>query len=276
MTSEANPVLPSSDLIDRMVAIEIAYTVSRLKVLEALPGNPVGAAIRELGGGAVALMAEHFPNPNFNKVAGLRASQVGEIEPLLRWYRDHGARARFELLPRQDHAELGRELSRLGLYPSEFHTALVRDTSPAAPALASDTVERVADAAGLDDFLDAYIAGWKIADGAGFKRNVRTGWLERTHSGWSFYLARIDGRPAASAILYVADGVGYLADASCDPAFRRRGLQAALLARRIADARGVGAQFVCSGAAFLSTSHRNMERAGMRILFNRSIWTERT
>jgi GNAT superfamily N-acetyltransferase len=74
--------------------------------------------------------------------------------------------------------------------------------------------------------------------------------------------------------LYVRDGVGYLADASCDPKFRGRGLHAALLARRIADARQAGAGLVCSGAAYLSTSHRNMERTGMRILFNRAIWTD--
>jgi GNAT superfamily N-acetyltransferase len=101
---------------------------------------------------------------------------------------------------------------------------------------------------------------------------LRSGWLGRP--GWSLFLARVDGWPVAEGILYVKDGVGYLADASCDPNYRRHGLQAALLARRIAEARDAGAAFVCSGAAYLSTSHRNMERAGMRILFNSAIWTE--
>jgi len=267
-------VLPSLDLIDRVVRIENAYSVSRVTVLQSLPGNPVGVEVRRIGDGAIALMAKHFPNPNFNRVAGLSGDQVGEIEPLVNWYRDNGVKLRFEILPRESDDALGRELSRLGLYPSSFHTALVRDTAPATPAVRADTVEKVTDAAGMEDFLNAYIAGWKIPDGEGFKRNVREGWLDRTRLGWSLFLARVDGRPAAEGILYVADGVGYLADASCDPQFRGRGLQAALLARRIAEARGAGAGFVCSGAAYLSTSHRNMERAGMRILFNRSIWTE--
>jgi len=39
------------------------------------------------------------------------------------------------------------------------------------------------------------------------------------------------------------------------------------------DASAAGVDFVCSGADFLSTSHRNMERVGMRLLFLRSIWT---
>src|SRR5262249_33730561 len=140
------------------------------------------------------------------------------------------------------------------------------------PDTGTVTLEQVIDAATMDAFLDAYIAGWKVPDGPGFKRNVSASWLNRP--GWTMFFARVDGTPAAEGKLYVKDGAGYLADASCDPRFRGRGLHAALLARRIAAAREAGCSFVCSGAAYLSTSHRNMERSGMRILFNRAIWTE--
>jgi len=166
--------------------------------------------------------------------------------------------------------ELGRELTRLGLYPCAFHTTLVRDIA-STPDM-NTAVERVTDAATMDAFLDAYIAGWAVPDGPGFKRNVSAAWLDRP--GWSLFFAYVDGKPAAEGILYVRDGVGYLADASCDPNYRGRGLHAALLARRIAEARDAGAAFVCSGAAYLSTSHRNMERAGMRVLFNSATWTD--
>jgi ribosomal protein S18 acetylase RimI-like enzyme len=87
-------------------------------------------------------------------------------------------------------------------------------------------------------------------------------------------LPGVDGRPAAAATLFMHGKTGYCADAATDPAFRRRGLHAALLARRIADAAAAGADFVCSGAEFLSASHRNMERAGMRMQFIRAIWTK--
>jgi GNAT superfamily N-acetyltransferase len=267
----ASHLIPSADLIDRVIAIENAYAGSRITVLQSLPGNPIGIEVRAIGDNAVALMAKHFPNPNFNRIAGLKGDQVKEVEPLVRWYRDNDVAPRFEILPREGDAQLGRELSRLGLYPSAFHTVLVRDVGPA-PDAGDIILEQVTDAATIDAFLDAYIAGWTIPDGAGFKRNVSAGWLDRP--GWSLYFARVDGKPAAEAILYVRDGVGYLADASCDPKFRGRGLHAALLAHRIAEASKAGVDFVCSGAAYLSTSHRNMERAGMRILFNRAIWTD--
>ena len=125
----------------------------------------------------------------------------------------------------------------------------------------------------MEAFLAAYVAGWGIAEAFRdqFKQNVRP-WLGQP--GWSLYLARADGRPAAAAILFIHDGVGYFADCATDPAFRGRGLHAALLRRRLLDASVAGVDLVCSGADFLSTSHRNMERAGMRLLFLRSIWTQ--
>jgi hypothetical protein len=107
-------------------------------------------------------------------------------------------------------------------------------------------------------------------DRAVFKGNIRP-WLEQT--GWSLYLARIDGEPAAAATLFMHEGAGYLGDAATVPAFRGRGLQQLLLRRRMADAVNLGADIVFSGAAPISTSHRNMERVGLRIQFMRALWT---
>jgi ribosomal protein S18 acetylase RimI-like enzyme len=124
----------------------------------------------------------------------------------------------------------------------------------------------------MEGYLDAYVAGWGVAEQhrAVFKANVRP-WLEQT--GWSLYLARIDGEPAAAATLFMHEGVGYLADAATVPAFRGRGLQQLLLRRRMADAVNLGADIVFSGVTPISTSHRNMERVGLRIQFMRALWT---
>lgn len=262
-----NGLLPSPELVDRTLRIEAAYTTSRIRVLQELPGNPIGIEVREIGDGAIAYMARHFPNPNFNKVIGLKAAQAGEIEGLVRWYRNAGIALQFEILPREGDGELARELSRFGLYPSKFHTSLISAVCDMHPL---HEIEAIHDAEAFEDFLDAYIAGWALPDGEGLKRNVRA-WLGRP--GWSLYLARVDGQPAACAILYLADGGAYLADACCSPDFRGRGLHSALLARRIARAAEARADFACAGAVFQSASHRNMERAGMRIQFVRSVWT---
>jgi ribosomal protein S18 acetylase RimI-like enzyme len=264
-------LIPSLRVIRRTLECEIAYTLSRMAVLERIPGNPVGIALRHLEGGAVALMARHLPVPNFNSVVGLRGGHEQHIEALVAWYRAEGVEARFETVPGYYDPALGRELARLGYYQSGFHTSLVCEPDLTVPAtLTGVAVERVESPAVLEEFLDAYIAGRSITDGAGFKANVRP-WLGEP--GWQLYLVRCDGRPAAAAVLYLHDKVGYCADAATDPAYRGHGLQTALLHRRIADAHAAGVDFVCSGAEFLSQSRRNMERVGMRVQFVRALWT---
>ncbi|MBV8840870.1 MAG: GNAT family N-acetyltransferase [Alphaproteobacteria bacterium] len=215
-------------------------------------------------------MAEHLPVPSFNAVVGLQAGDEGELEAVLAWYREHDVATQVEIVPGLEDAKLLAALTRLGYYQSGFHASVIaRPRDAAAPDPAVDVV-RVTSADELEDFLDAYVTARRIPDGEGFKRNVRP-WLHEP--GWSLWLGRHDGKPVAEAILYLRDGFAYLADAATTPALRGRGLQSALLAHRLRHAANEGAEFACSGASFLSTSHRNMVRAGMRLQFVRALWT---
>jgi hypothetical protein len=269
----ASPPAPlgSLDLIHRAIEVDIAYTISRLQVLERLPGNPVGVAYRRIDDHVAALMARQIPSPSFNRVVGLRPGNERHIAPLAAWYREHGVNARFEMVPGDDDPALSRELARHGYHQSGFHAALACRADDAIATPQSADIERVTTAAEMKDFLTAYVAGWGFAekDHPQFKANVRP-WLYQP--GWSLYLARHDGRPAATATLFVHGKSAYCADATTDPAFRRRGLHAALLHRRIADAKAAGVDLITSGAEFLSASYRNMERIGMRLMFMRARW----
>lgn len=269
--SQTLRLAPSIELTRRVVEVATAYTISGMKILERIPGNPVGIACRKIGD-ATALSAQNLPSTSFNSVVGLRAGHAQQIEPLVEWYRERGQEARFEIAAGDYDPALGRELARLGFFQSGFHAALISEIEPDIAAPAGISVEPVMTTADREDFLTAYVAGHGVPDAIReqFKVNVRP-WLGEPD--WSLYLARVDGRPAAAAILFVHAGVGYFADAATDPAFRRRGLHSALLVRRLRDARAEGVDFVCGDAEFLSTSHRNMERAGMRLLFLRAIWT---
>ena len=269
---EASPrLVPSLDLVHRVTSVATAYTIARMRILERIPGNPIGIAVRTVDN-VVALMARHLPSPAFNSVMGLRRGQAEHIRPLVEWYRDQGVAGRFEIAAGDDDPALGRELARLGFFQSGCHAALIREPDPDVPVPNGVAVEPVASPEQMEEFLAAYVLGWGIPETfrEQFKSNVRP-WLGLP--GWSLYLARVEGRPAAAATLFIHDGVGYFADGATDPAFRGRGLHAALLRRRLLDASAASVDFVCSGADFLSTSHRNMERAGMRLLFLRSIWT---
>lgn len=265
----SDDLIPSVDIIRRTLATDISYTISRMKVLERIAGNPIGIAYRWFDDNAVALMARL---PAFCRVVGLRPGHEHHIESLGRWYAEHDMQPVFELIPGQYDQNLGRELTRHGFYHTSFHASLIGKPDADADIDDGAAIELVTTADGLEDYLDAYVAGWCIPEKhhAQFKRNVRP-WLEQ--SGWSLYLARVNGRPAAAATLYVYGGVGYLADSATDPSFRRRGLQIGLLRRRMHDAGLAGADLIFSGAEPFSSSHRNMERVGLRLQFTRAKWT---
>ena len=252
----------------RLMRVNIAYTIARMKVIEARSGEPVG--IRWFGD-AVALMARKVPSPSFNAVVGLRDGQehvVGEIDD---WYRENKIRPRFAIAPDDHSAALGKALAARGFAVTEFDTVLY-GLPPDKAVATGVAIEQVDTPAVLEKFLDTLLTGWGIPHEhhEGAKGNMR-GWLDVP--GWQLYLARIDGKPAAAAKLFLHDGVGYFADAATRPEFRGRGLQAALLRHRAAAAAQAGAELTYSQAASGSTSQHNMERVGLRVLSTRAIWT---
>jgi hypothetical protein len=69
--------------------------------------------------------------------------------------------------------------------------------------------------------------------------------------------------------MYRKNGIASFTLAATLPQFRSRGLQLALIKRRLFEAAVSDCRLAVSQAAYLSASHRNMERAGMRIGYNR-------
>jgi GNAT superfamily N-acetyltransferase len=95
---------------------------------------------------------------------------------------------------------------------------------------------------------------------------------------WHAYVARDGGRVVAAGLLFVADGVGYLAAAATDPDHRRRGAQSALLAARIRRAVELGCRVIFSETGERVTGERNssydnMLRQGFRPIYRRANWT---
>jgi len=78
------------------------------------------------------------------------------------------------------------------------------------------------------------------------------------------YLALWNGEPAGSASLTCGLGVAVFGGGATKPDFRGKGLQTALLRRRIEDAKSE-ADVATMGARPGSGSHRNAERLGFRI-----------
>jgi GNAT superfamily N-acetyltransferase len=261
-------MVPSAEIVSRVVQAECLATVSRLGVLERLAGNPVGVERMRLGE-AFALSARYLPNSSFNRVVGLTDAQAGEVPRLIDWFERRKIAGRFEIAPGIDCPAVMRALAAAGYGHSGFHAVLFGEPR-AAPEPPPEVSVEVVTAETLETFLDTYSAGWEIPDPEGFKANVR-GWLGQP--GWTLYLGRHRGEPAGGAILFMHERTGYCADSAVRPDRRGHGVHQALLARRLADAGAAGADLACAQAAFLSTSHRNMVRSGLALLSVKAIWT---
>ncbi len=210
--------------------VDIAYTVARMRVIEARPGNPFGIAFREVDG-VTALMARSIPVPSFNRIIGLRDGHGVLFAELDDWYGAHRVACRVDIAPGDLTAAFAETLAKRNYVQSGFHTSLYGLPDGADASSADIAIARVGSADAMEQFLDVYLAGWGIPTDhrEGAKTNMR-GWLGRPD--WVLLLASIDGAPAAAAKLYFHDRIGYFADAATHPDFRGRGLQTALLHHR--------------------------------------------
>jgi GNAT superfamily N-acetyltransferase len=85
------------------------------------------------------------------------------------------------------------------------------------------------------------------------------------------YIAYIDGEPAGSASMFVSRErkVVGLFGAGTRPAFRRRGIQSAMLQRRLADAAQEGCDVAMVTTLPGSDSHRNVARRGFELVYTK-------
>jgi GNAT superfamily N-acetyltransferase len=86
------------------------------------------------------------------------------------------------------------------------------------------------------------------------------------------FLAELDGKAGAAAVLCIQGGVALFAGAATVPELRHRGLQTALLHERMRYAFTHGCDLVMLVAEPGSDSHRNAERNGFRVAYTRTKW----
>ena len=89
--------------------------------------------------------------------------------------------------------------------------------------------------------------------------------------GFRGYLARVDGDVVGGAALRLDDGVAQFSGAATLPAFRRRGVQTALLRARLTDASRAGCDVGVVVTQPASRSQQNVQREGFALLYARQL-----
>jgi GNAT superfamily N-acetyltransferase len=240
-------------------------------------GDALGFVVPIAGG--VASFAE--ADSPFNKVAGLGFDgmpTVGEIDAVERAFADHGAPVQVELANIGEPA-VGALLTERGYRLVSFENVLGRSLVESPEPVAPPGVEvRLSG----DDELDAWVAvvveGVAHPDDEGVptheafpRETVEHAERDFAAAGIVRYIALLDGEVAGGGSYHVTDGVAQLTGAATTPAHRRRGVQSALLAARLADAAAAGCDIAVVTTQPASPSQRNVQRRGFDLLYTRAV-----
>jgi len=259
----------------RLENSEIDTLWSRLTAIQEINGNPMGVEIQKFGD-AAAFSVTNIPGPSFNTVKGLTDHDKKYVEDIIHFYNQKEIPVRFELTPAHVSPDLLTYLNQLGFYQLDFHTSLYK--VPEA-MLSEEIIEpeisiRELKKDEFDTFAEIYTNGFQMP--ASLKSGVaQNNKILYHHQNWTFYLASIDNIPAGIGVLFIKERVATLAAAATIPSLRRKGIQSALIKKRINQAFLEECDLIAGQARFGSTSQTNMEKAGMKIAYTKAIWVKK-
>ncbi|WP_433303550.1 GNAT family N-acetyltransferase [Actinoplanes sp. CA-030573] len=214
------------------------------------------------------------PGSPFNKVAGLGFEGLPAFGDIERAYAAVRCPVQVEVSTLGD-PEIGALLTGRGYRLMSYENVLGRWLTDV-PAFPPDVCRNAG--ADLQTWLDVVVEAFLSEDTEGvashehFDRAALEA-AERTQAATACrYLAWRDGVPAGGAAFRTAPGgVAQFIGAATLPAFRRRGVQTALLAARLADARAAGCDLAVVTTGPGTRSQRNVQRAGFQLLYTRAV-----
>ena len=271
------PLFCGTDLAERIERVEANLVAKASAATRARRGNDVGF-VREIAGG-IASYAE--PDSPFNKVAALGFAGVptsDELASVERAFHELDSPVQVELSNLADPAIsdlLSARGYRLTGYENVLGLALDGLSAPEPPP--GIEVRRGRDdesEATLDLLIEAVLTPDTegVPSAEDFPRDVlRNAFRDMDATGTRRYLALIDGVPAGTGAMRIADGTAYFAGSATSVQYRRRGVQTALIAARLADAIAAGCDIATVTTSPGTKSQQNVQRRGFDLLYTRAL-----
>ena len=205
---------------------------------------------------------------------GMRqAATPATLETIEAFFGERGAPVSHEVSPLAGVA-LAALLTERGYRPIEFTSVMYRPAGRGAETTGSRNekiqVRSIADDEG-ELWAQTTAQGWsEFPELAGYL--LEMGAVITQREGSILLLAELEGRPIATGVLCLCEGVALLGGACTIPEGRRQGAQFALLETRLRYAAERGCDVAMMCAAPGSASQRNAERHGFRIAYTRTKW----
>jgi GNAT superfamily N-acetyltransferase len=193
-----------------------------------------------------------------------------EVQQLEEFYRDRGVAVQVELCPLAD-PSLRALFDQRGYWVEEQSHVLARPVRPDEPDIATPSGVSIRIPRPDEAELWARTVAAGFADDGEIPPSLLDIFSTYCHlPAATCFLASLDGQPAGGGVVATHQGVAALFSASTRPAFRRRGVQTALLRVRLAFAATAGCDVAMVMTEPGSASQRNAERQGFRVLYTRS------
>ena len=232
-----------------------------------------GATWKEIGGTYAMYDGRSSPVTQTFGMGMFQPLTERDLKAVEQFFLDRGAPVCHEVSPHADSSVLPL-LNDGGYQPIEFTSVMYRPISKESPLLAATNKEirvLLTGSSEADLWAEVAFKGWsEFGELADFLHDV--GRVNARRDNARSFLAVLNGRPIATGLMNIFDGVALLAGASTIPEGRKKGAQLALLEERLRYA----AQHDCDIAMMCalpgSASQRNAERHGFRIAYTRIKW----
>ena len=227
-----------------------------------------GEILRAAGGVAVFAGPDSLLTQAFGVGLGEPATEA-DLDAIEELYRSRGAPSSIHVTPWTD-PELLRLMHARGYFIHEFENVFVRELSDVgAPPPGAPRVELIA-----DDQRDLWtgIAAESFANedmSAAYLADIMRPFVLMPSA--RCYLATVDGEPAGTGASVIVPGSGIvgLFGAGTLPRFRNRGVQTALVQRRLADGVADGCSHALVTTVPGSASNRNVIRRGFQLAYTK-------
>jgi GNAT superfamily N-acetyltransferase len=278
-TSQIASVNQLRDFVDLNLArrLEMAETLTpdHVKALQRIAPD---ATLEVIAGGTAVFGGGAYPANHIVGMGLYGPVTNAHIEQVENFYRSRGVPCEIVISPLADRSLL-ELLAPRGYRITEFNSVLIRRVSEVEPTEPSPgiTVERVN--AATVQLWDRVIAQG-FAEFGPLPENLFAAFASLPDN--LCFLARVDGEPAggAAGAIMAEAGIAALFGTATLPEFRRRGVQASLIHRRLSEASRQGCEYAVVSTLPGSGSQRNMERRGFRIAYTKLVlvrsWPELT
>ncbi len=251
-------MLVTRPLIDRL-------ETSAALACERAVASMSGAETTPFGRGLLVAMGE---GRYVNRAMGVTIDELDDesVGDLVAWYRDRGLPPMLEVSAWASRETLAALAGR-GFAPSWFRAMFARTCDPSTDVPASDVdVFAVSSDDDAATWRRVFAAGFGVVEPDAIAISDEYAAADRAIESGQQFLAVVAGEVAGCGGVVIADGVAWVGGAATLPQFRGRGVQAALVRRRLQHGQEHGCDLAAATAVPIGDSARNLTRLGFHLV----------